>query len=97
MLYQDEQGVYLFGYDTLEDAGCVWDMWFETAAAAESEAQTSYQVAPDTWQTIADPLPDCQHDWISPVRVVGRSIGHPQRGQLETLRNGQWVPILLTS
>ncbi|MET4107840.1 hypothetical protein [Hymenobacter sp. UYP22] len=48
MLYEDEQGTYLFGYDTLEDAGCLWDEWFETVADAENEVQERYQVAPAT-------------------------------------------------
>lgn len=97
MLYEDEHGAYLFGYNTLEDAGCLWDEWFETAAAAEAEAQARYHLAPAAWQTITDPLPECQHDWISPVRVVGRSAGHPQWGKLEILTDGQWESVRLTS
>jgi hypothetical protein len=89
LLHEDAHDVHLFGYDTPEDAGCLWDEWVETVADAEKEAQERYQVAPAAWQTIADPLPDCQYDWISPVRVVGRSTGRPEWGKLEILTDGQ--------
>ncbi|RSK46616.1 hypothetical protein [Hymenobacter perfusus] len=92
MLYEDEHGVYLFGYNTLTDAGGLWDSWFETMADAEEAALENYGVASADWQCIADPLPDCQHDWIAPVRVIGRADGQPWWGHLEKLTDGQWQP-----
>ena len=97
LLYEAEQGTYLFGYNTLADEGCLWDLWFATAADAEAAAQQRYHVGPADWQRLPDPLPGCQHDWIAPVRVIGHAQGQPQRGQLEKLVDGQWVPLRHTS
>lgn len=40
---------------------------------------------------IDDPLPDCQHDALIPLRVKWRNIEKPAYGTLETLKDGQWV------
>ncbi|RPD49337.1 hypothetical protein DNI29_00605 [Hymenobacter sediminis] len=92
MIYEEEQGVYLFGYNTVADAGCAWDHWFQTVADAEEAALEEYGVPVTDWQPIVDPLPGCQHDWIAPVRVQGRSEGNPQWSCLEKLVDGQWLP-----
>lgn len=92
MLYEDVQGAYLFGYKTLADAGCQWDTWFETVAAAEEAAFEEYGVSPADWHPIPEPLPHCQHDWIAPVRVQGRSEDKPQWGSFEKLVDEQWLP-----
>lgn len=42
-------------------------------------------------QEINDLLPDCQRDAFLPIRVKGRNTGNPQWGQLEILKDGQWV------
>jgi hypothetical protein len=89
MLYGDEHGAYLFGYNSLADSSSVWDDWYETVTTAEEVAFEEYKVTSADWQIIAEPLPDCQHDWIAPVRVQGRSEGNPQWGCLETLIDGQ--------
>ncbi|TGD77944.1 hypothetical protein [Hymenobacter wooponensis] len=92
MLHEDEHGAYLFGYKTLVDAGCQWDTWFETIADAEEAAFEQYGVSAASWVPVADPLPECQHDWIAPVRVKGRSEGTPSGSYFEKLVDGQWVP-----
>ena len=43
------------------------------------------------WIDIEDPLPDCQHDALIPIRIKGRNIGKPEWGKLETLKNGEWI------
>ena len=43
------------------------------------------------WIKIDDPLPDCQHDCVLPIRVKGRNTGDPQWGQYEILVNENWV------
>ncbi|MCC3156124.1 hypothetical protein LJ737_02690 [Hymenobacter sp. 15J16-1T3B] len=91
MIHDGADGVYLFGFDTLEDAGGRWDQWYETVAAAEEVAHAEYGVAPADWQAIADPLEHCQQDWIAPVRIKGCAEGQPQQGHFETLVNNEWV------
>ncbi|UOQ98199.1 hypothetical protein MUN81_01595 [Hymenobacter sp. 5317J-9] len=90
MIHDAGNGVYLFGYDKLADSGGLFDDWYETVEDAQDAASREYQVAADAWAVIADPLEDCQQDWIQPVRVKGRDIGQPQYGQLERLVNGNW-------
>ena len=48
------------------------------------------QIDAEGWHEIPDPLPDCQHDCILPVRVKGRDKGAPEWGQYEILKNGVW-------
>jgi len=37
------------------------------------------------WISINEPIADCQHDIISPVRIKGRELGKPQMGNYEKL------------
>ncbi|AIZ62706.1 hypothetical protein PK28_01635 [Hymenobacter sp. DG25B] len=91
MIHADgDNGVYLFGYNTLEDSSSLWDYWFEKVADAEATAE-EYGVTGSDWQFIADPLENCQQDWITPVRVKGRAENQPQWGQFEKLVNNEWV------
>lgn len=91
MIHKTDEGVYLFGYNTAEDAGCFWDEWYESVAEAEA-ASEEYGVTPAAWQAIPDPLEGCQQDWIAPVRVKGRLEGRPLWGNFEKLVDGQWIP-----
>lgn len=91
MIHDCDAGVYLFGFDTLEDSGTLWDSWFESVADAEFVAQQEYGVVPGSWQRIPNPLEHCQQDRIAPVRVKGRETGQPQWGHLEKLVNNEWV------
>jgi len=59
---------------------------------AEEVAKIEYGIQHSDWIQINDPLPNCQHDFIRPVRVPGREKGNPQWGSLEELRDGKWVP-----
>ncbi len=93
MLYQDEDGIYLFGYDKLEDCGGLWDQWYETIEEVYKVCEEEYGIQFQDWVLIDDPLKDCQHDWIEPVRIKGRDKGIPEWGKLEKLVNGVWVEI----
>ncbi|QIL76528.1 hypothetical protein [Hymenobacter sp. HDW8] len=95
MIYDTGNGVYLFGYNTLNDAGACWDQWHENIQEAIAAALEEYGTLPADWEVISEPLDNCQHDWIAPIRVKGRLESNPEWGHLEKLVNGQWVPFEL--
>ena len=43
------------------------------------------------WIMLDAPLPDCQHDAFSPIRVKGRNNNKPQWRELKILENGIWT------
>lgn len=92
MVYDSEDGVYLFGYNKDSDSSAIWDNWFEKIEYA-FEASQEYGVDKNDWKEISDPMENCQHDRIDPVRVKGRDIGKPEWGKLEKLVNGEWLEI----
>lgn len=92
MIYQSDEGIYLFGYTSLEDSSAAWDYHFEELEDALESAE-DYGVTKSQWTEIPEPLPNCQHDWIAPVRVKGSNLGTPQWGKLEKLENGEWIDI----
>ncbi|UOQ73314.1 hypothetical protein [Hymenobacter cellulosilyticus] len=92
MIHDDgANGVYLFGFDTLQDTAGQWDECYETVEEAEAAAAHQYHVGPGSWQPLPDIAEHCQQDWIAPVRVQGRAEGSPQWGQFERLIAGHWV------
>ncbi len=91
MVYQSDDGVYLFEYDTPIDGSALNDYWFESLELAFESCKEDYGVNHKDWEQIPDPQIDCQHDWIEPVRVVGRSEGKPQWGQFEKLVGDKWI------
>lgn len=93
MIYQSNEGVFLFGYDCLQDTSSKWDNWFMTVEEAEEYCQDVYKVDNDKWISISDPFENCQHDFIIPTRVKGRGTGKPEYGKLQTLINNKWVDI----
>jgi len=86
-------GVYLFLYRAVKDQAAFADELYESVEEAEGSCLERFGVAADQWQDIPDPQPGCQHDWIAPVRVVGRDTGTPQWGKLERLEDGKWVRV----
>lgn len=90
MIYQSPDGVYLFGYNSINDCSAEWDYWFENIHEAKSICKKDFGVQENDWVQIQDPLPHCQHDWISPVRVKGRNAGNPEWGKYEKLVDGNW-------
>ena len=95
MIYDTGNGVYLFGYNTLNDSSACWDQWHENIQEARAVALEKYGIFSADWEIISEPLDNCQHDWIAPVRVKGRLEGKPEWGHLEKLINGQWGPLVL--
>ena len=93
IIYQSDEGVFLFGYDCLQDTSSKWDNWFMTVAEAEEYCRDIYKIEDDKWIYISDPLENCQHDFIMPTRVKGREIKKPEYGKFETLINSKWVDI----
>ena len=91
MIYESEDGVYLFGYDTESDSSSLWDEWYETVEDALESCKTEYNIENSDWQEIDDPLENCQHDWIEPVRIKGRDIGKPEWGKFEKLVDNEWI------
>ena len=66
----DGGGVYLFLYRSADDGPCDADYWHEDVAAAEWHAATDFGVRPGDWSAVPDPPPECQLDWLAPVKLV---------------------------
>ncbi len=97
MLYECLDGVYVFGYDCLQDAGSISDYLQYTLEAAEEFCKDEYGVDSNDWISIADPIDNCQDDFILPTRVKGRERGNPEWGHFQTLVNGHWVDLATSS
>jgi hypothetical protein len=93
LIYQSNEGVYLFGYDCLQDTSSKWDKWFATIAEAKEYSQDIYKIDESKWISISDPLDNCQHDFIMPTKVKGREDGKPEFGKFQTLINGKWIDV----
>jgi biofilm protein TabA len=85
MIYQCEEGVYLFAYLTDEDGCCDTDELYATVEEAENAVRHRYRVAPESWQRIDDPSPGAQHDWIRPTRIKRDGAGGPIWGAFEPM------------
>ncbi|EWH09924.1 hypothetical protein KLA_17057 [Cellulophaga geojensis KL-A] len=73
MIHNDDNGTYLFGYAKIEDCGAEWDEWYESEMQAMEAGLQAYGVKSSEWTEIPNPEPNCQQDWINPVRLKGRS------------------------
>ncbi len=91
MIFNDNYGTYLFGYKKKYDCAADWDEWYDTENDALESCLTLYGVTKSNWEEIPNPEPNCQHDWIHPVRLKGRENKKPEFGKLERLVNGKWV------
>jgi biofilm protein TabA len=91
MIYAAGDGAYLFLFETIDDANASADYWFESESDATAAAEEDYGVAPQSWVSLPDPQPHCQHDWIAPVRVKGRETGQPRFGEMERFDGTRWV------
>ena len=85
MLYEADDGTYLFLYTRVEDGPCEFDHWFESSADAEQAAAESFGVRPEDWTVIDDPVAGAQHDWIRPSRVKCDETGNKLWGQFESI------------
>ncbi len=77
MIFAPDDGgwVYLFLFRSLEDGPCEADWLYEDVAGAEHHAAQDLCCEMLNWQPIPDPLPECQDDWIAPVRAVRDAAG----------------------
>ncbi len=44
MIYGSKEGVYLFGYDCVQDTTCIWGNWYLTFDEAEDYCEEKYHV-----------------------------------------------------
>ena len=89
MIYETaDDGTYVFLYDSCEAQCCIADEWYEKTTDATDK--WNQFLGANAWNHIDDPLPDCQHDSILPIRVKGRNIGAPEWGKYEVLVDGKW-------
>lgn len=91
MIYESEDGVYLFGYDCVQDTISIWDNWYLTLEEAEDFCEEKYEVDKEKWIDISEPSTGCQHDFIMQTKVRAKENGKPQWGNFQTLQNGNWV------
>lgn len=92
MLYECPDGVYVFGYDCVQDTSSISDYLYETLEDAEDFCKEEYNIH-GNWIPIADPLNNCQHDFIMPTRVKTSEDGNPGRRDFQTLIDGRWIDI----
>lgn len=93
MIYQNEDGVYLFGFLSENDCGAAWDLWFESVEDAIDSCISEHGVDKSDWTEIPDPIEDCQHDRISNIRIKRIATGAPSSGQYEILDDGKWIDL----
>ncbi|MFP5040272.1 hypothetical protein [Parasediminibacterium sp. JCM 36343] len=93
MIYESQDGIYLFGYDCVQDSSSLWDYQYLTVQEAEKHCFDNYQIDKEKWISVSEPLEDCQHDFIMPTRVIGKKDGKPIWGQFEVFENGKWIEI----
>ena len=91
MVYQNKRGgVFLFYYCDIDAVQASFDAYCFDDLEGVLEDWND-EIDERGWINIDDPLPDCQHDALIPIRVKGRNIGKPEWGKLETLINGEWI------
>ncbi len=91
MIFESAEGVYLFGYDCVQDTSATWDNWYLTVNEAEEYCYDNYDVARENWIFISDPCNDCQHDFIMPTKVIRIDDNKPKWGHYHTLINNKWI------
>ncbi len=91
MLCKAKEGVYLFGYYSLEDSSANWDHFFSTIEDANECCFEEYNINEEDWIIISDPPKHCQQDFIIPTMVKGREVGKPEYGYLHRKIDGKWI------
>lgn len=89
MLFEAEEGVYLFGYSSPDAVISSSDILYENAEELHEEWDSL--IDGNGWIAMEDPLPGCQHDAFITLRVKGRDTGKPEWGKYETFVNGEWI------
>lgn len=93
IVHATNDGIYAFLRSSEYDGPATGEEWYPSLSDADSACAQKYGITGSDWLAIADPLPDCQQDWISPVRVAGRVSGAPRWGGYERLVDGEWTRI----
>jgi hypothetical protein len=75
MLYETENGAFLFLFDRKEDAPCAFDEWFGDRKAAREAARSRFGVARERWVWIPDPRVGDRDDLIAPRRAAAEGCG----------------------
>ncbi|MBO4838108.1 MAG: hypothetical protein J5493_01915 [Lachnospiraceae bacterium] len=89
MLYEAEEGHYLFEYTSPDAVFCSADLCYDSLAELYDE--WNGRIDDRGWTDLDDPLPDCQHDAFLPIRAKGRDAGKPEWGKFEILKDGEWI------
>jgi biofilm protein TabA len=74
MIYESNEGIYLYGFSTMADSCSDWQTIFESIRLAKEAAMIEYDVDFDDWIQIEDPDEDCQNDWIGKVKMIRKGI-----------------------
>ena len=93
MLYEAEEGTYLFEYGSPDALQCSSDRLYDSPEDIYDDWNDL--IDERGWIDLEDPLPGCQHDAWIPVRVKGRETGKPEWGTLETPADGKRECFLL--
>ncbi len=64
ILYECEEGIYLFYSLTRDDHGSCADEYYHDIQDVYDVCLEEFGIKPDDWQIIDDPLPYCQHDTL---------------------------------
>lgn len=89
MLYEAEEGFYLFTYTSPDAIQCASDRFYDDPEDIYDDWNDL--IDERGWIDLDDPLPHCQHDAFIPLRVKGRDTGSSEWGYFETLKDGKWV------
>ena len=92
MIYEADEGAYLFYFNTWVDAPSTKDYLYIDTEEADAFCWIEFNIRPDDWINIKDPQEGCQQDFIAPTRIKGRDVGYPQYGNYQRF-NGKWFDI----
>ena len=88
MLYESEEGTYLFEYESPDAVISSSDRLYDEPGDVYGDWDGL--IDDNGWIDLEDPLPLCQHDAFLPLRVKGRETGRPEWGKYEVLKGGEW-------
>lgn len=87
-IHEHKDYVLLYQYCSLDAILCSFASWYPDVESVYEDWNSEIDVR--GWIDIEDPLPNCQHDAVLPIRVKGRNEGKPEWGKFEILKNGKW-------
>lgn len=94
MIYNDQNGTYLFGFNKMEDCSSVFDEWYENEIDALESCEYNFRIKTRDWNEIPNPEENCQHDWINPVRVKRQQNSNLIFSKFEKKIDGNWIDFL---